>query len=329
MHSRGVQMSMINCLRSSGVDRREPGGSRPRRSPVNLLRPFRHDDAIARGALTRHHVVDGSYVLLFPGVSVDATTTVTMAVRAAGAALARPGGVVAGGAAAALWQVDPASSDTAVDLIVGTGGMRSCAGIRLRRVGLREDEVAVTRGLRVTTPARTAMDLVRWLPRGEAVVVIDALLRATGTEPAAVDAVVGEHPGERDVRRVAEVLAWVDPRSPSPRASRLRVALLARGVDVPLVAQRLLDGEGRLVAELALAWPAVRLGLAHTVGVRAAAARVGWEVREVREDLAEQWGTRAGPAPVDWLATRLRRPVARRGGPDGACDGGLSRLVPV
>jgi hypothetical protein len=124
------------------------------------------------------------------------------------------------------------------------------------------------------------------------------------------------------------------------------VGLLARGLEVPLVAQRLLDGEGRLVAELSLAWPGVRLGIAHRAGVRAAAAAVGWEVLEVQEDVAEQWGLRKSPAPLDGLAARLERtadrwdPPPRVGGrragrmprpplPDGECDGGLSRLVPA
>jgi hypothetical protein len=313
---------------------------------VDLRRPFRHADAIACGALTRHHVVDGSYQLLFPGVSVDARTPVGMAIRAAGAALARPRGVVAGSAAAAIWDVDTVPSDTTVDLLVDEGGVRACPGVRLRRTGLREDEVAVVDGLRVTTPGRTALDLARWLPIDQAVVVLDALCRRTSVNVEAVRAVAELHAGELEVSHAEPALAWVDPRSPSPGASRLRVGLLARGTAVPVVAQRLLDGEGRLVAELALAWPGVRLGLAHVAGVRAAAAAVGWEVLEVRADVAEQWGTRTGPAPLDVVATRLLRaadrwdPAPRVGGrwpgrlprppgPDGECDGGLSRLLPA
>jgi hypothetical protein len=311
---------------------------------VDLQRPFRHVDAIACGALTRHHIADGSYVSLFPGVSVDAGTPVTMAVRAAGAVLARPRGVVAGPAAAAMWDVDTVPSDTAVDLLVEAGGMRSCPGIRLRRVGLQDDEVATMGGVRVTTPVRTALDLARWLPVEQAVVVVDALCRTAPLDVEAVRALVEVHAGERDVVHAEAVLAWVEPRSPSPGASRLRVGLRARGLEVPLAAQRLLDGEGRPVGELALAWPEVRVGLAHVPGVRGAAAAVGWEVLEVRADVAEQWGTRTRPAPLDVLVGQLRRaadrwdPVPRVGGrssakmprplgPDGECDGGLSRLV--
>jgi hypothetical protein len=159
--------------------------------------------------------------------------------------------------------------------------------------------------------------------------VVDALLRATGTEVAAVRAVAADHAGERDVRRAREVLAWVDPRSPSGRASRVRVGLLARGLPVPLVAQRLLDGAERPVADLALAWPEARVGLAHTPVEGPAAAAVGWQVLAVREDVAQEWGTRRRPAPIDelahWVGRRLRRPT----GPHGACDRGLSRLVPA
>ncbi|NMO91399.1 hypothetical protein [Actinomycetospora sp. TBRC 11914] len=233
-----------------------------------------------------------------------------------------------------------------VDLLVDEGGVRACPGVRLRRAGLRDGETAVVDRTRVTTPARTALDLARWLPRGEAVVVVDALLRVTGTELDAVRAVADAHAGERDVRRAAEALAWVDPRSPTARVSRVRVGLLARGLETPLVAQRLLDGDGRPVAELALAWPGVRTGVAHQQGVRGAAAALGWEVLEVRADVAEVWGTRNAPAPIDVLARELRRaadrwhPAPRLGGrnparlprppgPDGECDGGLSRLVPA
>lgn len=313
---------------------------------MDLRHPFRHRDAVACGALTRHHIVDGSFRLLFPGVSVDARTPVGMAVRAAGAALARPRGVVAGLAAAALWDVDTAPADTTVDLLVDAGGVRSCPGIRLRRRGPWEDEVAVVGGVRVTTPARTALDLARWLPIDPAVVVLDALCGGSGLDVAAVRALADRHAGEEEVGEARAVLGWVDPRSPSPTASRLRVGLLARGVAVPLVAQRLLDGEGRPVAELALAWPAVRVGLAHVAGVRGPAAAVGWEVVEVRPDVAEQWGTRTRPAPLDVVVRQLERagdrwdPAPRVGrrsparlprppSPAGECDGGLSRLVPA
>ena len=313
---------------------------------MDLRRPFRHTDAISRGALTRHHLVDGSYRPLFPGVSVDGRVVVTMELRATGAVLARPRGVVAGRAAAAVWDVDDASPDTTVDLLLDVGGVRSCSGVRLRRDVLCEDEVARVDALRVTSPARTALDLARWLPPAEAVVLLDALGRRTSLEVAAVRALADRHAGERGVAQVEAVLGWVDPRSPGPGASRLRVGLLARGVAVPLVAQRLLDGEGRPVAELALAWPEVRVGITHTAGVRRTAGAVGWEVLEVREDAAREWGTRRAAAPIDQLATWVLRaadrwdPAPRVGGrspgrlprppgPDGECDGGLSRLVPA
>ena len=313
---------------------------------MDLHRPFRHDDAIASGALARHQLTDGSFRSLFPGVSVGEGCTVSTALRAAGAVLAYPGAIVSGLAAAALWDVDVAPGDTTVDLQIGPDGRRSRPGVRLHRVDLDPGETTVVGGVRVTTPTRTALDLARWLPTDRAVVVLDALLRSTGIDAAAVRALADRHAGEGGVPGVEAVLAWVDPRSPSPGATRLRVGLLARGVAVPLVAQRLRDGEGRLVAELALAWPGVRLGIAHEAGVRAAAVAVGWEVLEVRADVAEQWGTRTRPAPLDGLVRQLQQaadrwdPVPRVGGgspwrlprppgPDGECDGGLSRLVPA
>jgi hypothetical protein len=313
---------------------------------MDFDRPFRNADALECGALARHQLTDGTHRPLFAGVSVRADRTVTMAMRAAGAALLRRGAVVGGLAAAAVHGVDVAPFDTAVDLFVGRAVWRAVPGVRLHRVVLPAAETTVLGRVAVATAARTAFDLARETPRGEAVVVLDALLGATGTGVGDVRDVAERHPGERGVAAVEAVLAWVDPRSPSPRASRLRVGLLARGMGVPLVGQRLQDGEGRPVAELSLAWPDVRLGIAHRAGARATAAALGWEVLEVPEDVGEQWGLRKAPAPLDGLAKRLEQaadrwdPPPRVGGrwagrippppgPDGECDGGLSRLVPA
>ncbi|MDT7744177.1 MAG: hypothetical protein QOE59_3255, partial [Actinomycetota bacterium] len=232
-----------------------------------------------------------------------------------------------------------------VDMLIGAAGRRSRPGVRLHRIDVAPDEVATMGGVRVTTPARTALDLARWLPSAEAVVVLDALCRRTSLGVAAVRALADRHAGERGVAQVEQALRWVDPRSPSPTASRLRVGLLARGVDVPLVAQ-VLEGQEQLIAELALAWPVVRVGIAHTSGVRRAAAVAGWEVLEVGEDAAQEWGSCRRAAPIDELAAWVLRvagrwdPPPRIGGPspgrlprppgpDGECDGGLSRLVPA
>ena len=301
---------------------------------MDLHQPFRHTDVVESGAFTRHHLVDGRFHPLFPGVSVDRGALTTMALRAAGALLLHPGAVVMGHAAAGLWRSEFDPCDVVVDLAVGAGGRRAVPGLRLHRLDLPGDEVAVHRsGSRSTTPARTAFDLARWSSLGEAVVAIDALAAATGLGVGEVRAIVAAHPGDREVRAVEPVLAWVDARSRDEAQSRRRVRLLARGLPVPRVDQRLLDTAGDRVADLALAWPEARTGLTAQPRTARRAREIGWEVLEI--DVA---------APVDGVATWLRRslerwdPVPRLGTPrplrlppppegDGTCDGGLSRLA--
>ncbi|WP_433802389.1 hypothetical protein [Actinomycetospora sp. CA-084318] len=301
---------------------------------MDTSQPFRHSDLIDSGALTRHHVVDGRFTPLFRGVSVDRGAVVTLSVRAAGAVLLHPGAVVLGTAAAALWGAEDDPLDVTVDLAVGADGRRSCPGVRLHRLDLPPEEVAEHRGgIRSSTPTRTAYDLARWLPRGDAVVALDALARCTGLVPDDVRALAAAHPGDRAARAVSPVLAWVDPRSPDGEASRRRVRLLARGVPVPAVEQCLLDGEGVLVARLALAWPEARVGLGGDREGWARARALGWEVirpgARVPADDVARWVSRAyerwDPEPRLGMPRPLRLPPPPE--PDGTCDGGLSRLV--
>jgi hypothetical protein len=70
-----------------------------------------------------------------------------------------PGSVVSHVSAAAGWEMLRSSSRT-VDVTVGLGGRTAPRGIRLHRTrALADDEVTTLRGLPITTPARTLLDL--------------------------------------------------------------------------------------------------------------------------------------------------------------------------
>ncbi|WP_285594057.1 hypothetical protein [Actinomycetospora sp. NBRC 106378] len=294
------------------------------------------DRALADGTVSRDMARSTYFRKPFPRVALGQDRPFTMEVRARAAGLVHERAVVAGVAAAALHRAQVAPLDPTVDLVVDVAGVREAAGLRRRRLTLTPDEITRVGRTRVTTPARTAYDLARWSPRGEAVVVLDALFRATGLDLDAVRAVLAAHPDDRDRTAVEPALAWVDARSPGPTASRCRVALLARDFPVPLVEQELCGARGS-VATLALAWPETRTGLARHRGAETAARELGWEVLE-RPDL--------GLDGIDHLAARLERLTERWDpprmlarpkswwqlplppDPDGWYDGGRSRLVP-
>jgi hypothetical protein len=304
---------------------------------VSFDGPFRMDRALADGTLSREMARSTEYRTLFPRVAIERRRHLSMAVRGRAAGLVHERAVVAGVAAAALHRAEVAPLDPVVDLVVDVAGVREAAGLRRRRLVLPPDEITVVAGTRVTTPARTAYDLARWLPRGEAVVVLDALTRATGLDPDDVRAVLAAHPDDRDRSAVGPALAWVDARSPGPAASRMRIALLMRGLPRPLVEQELSGADGA-VATLALAWPGSRTGMARHPRAEEAARELGWEVVE--------WPDRSGDR-IDGLATRLERLMDRWDPPrmlarpapawrlppppddEGWFDGGRSRLQPA
>jgi very-short-patch-repair endonuclease len=65
--------------------------------------------------------------------------------------------------AAAVWRIRP-SVDGPIDVTVAGSGVRRRAGVRVRRTaGLAPDDITTHAGLRVTTPARTLLDLAATL----------------------------------------------------------------------------------------------------------------------------------------------------------------------
>lgn len=103
---------------------------------------------------------------------------------------------------------------------------------------LQPDDITVHRGIRVTTPERTALDCARHLPRHTAVAALDQFLRE-GVDMETLSRRTG------GFRRLRDTLAMADAGAGSPRESWLRVVLIearlprpATQIHVPLDAGR-------------------------------------------------------------------------------------------
>ncbi len=119
---------------------------------------------------------------------------------------------------------------------------------------LEHDEITHVARLPVTTPARTAYDLGRHLPRGEAVARMDALARATPFSTEDVLVLAKRHRGARGLRRLRAVLSLVDAGAESPKETWLRLLLIDAALPIPTTQIRVYDGRYWPFAFLDMGW---------------------------------------------------------------------------
>ncbi len=228
--------------------------------------PFSGRASVAQGLLTRDMLRGRSWRRLFPDVYVHASAYRPADHRmwCEGAAVALPDGVLAGPSAAFLWGAPLLARDAPVTVCVGRRA-RPWPHPRLAvvRSDLAAGDLDRFGGLPVTTPLRTAFDLGRRLPRGDAVVAVDALLHRRLVTLGRLRGYASERTGWPGTRRLAEVLALATPLAESPMETRLRLLLIDAGAP-PLTPQHeVRDARGRFVARLDLAYPRWRIGIEY------------------------------------------------------------------
>jgi hypothetical protein len=245
------------------------------------LLPFRGSDAIRRGLIAPETLLDNAFRRLLPDVFVAADIHVDYRVWChAAAEFTAPLGAVAGLSAAFMYGVDLRPSiDAPVDIAMPTAArIAATPRIHIIRSPLPPSHVTIVAGVRVTTPERTGFDLARRLPLADAVVAIDALCFRRVVKLADLVGFASFHrrwPGGRQLRAALEL---AEPLSESPTETRLRLALVARGLPAP-VAQHEVRENGRYLGRLNLAYPQWKIGIstvdpARQVRLRAA----GWTI---------------------------------------------------
>jgi len=160
-------------------------------------------------------------------------------------------GVLAGLAAAALHGSNWIDNRGPIELI--WRNPHPPAGVITRNQRLDGDEITHVARLPVTTPARTAYDLARRLPRGEAVARLDALMHATPFSVEDVLLLTKRYPAARGLRRLRAALPLVDGGAASPKETWLRLLITDAGIPVPTT-QIPVHENWRLVGVLDLGW---------------------------------------------------------------------------
>lgn len=210
----------------------------------------------ARGDLVR--IARGAYVPATATDGIGPTARHAFEVRAALERLRVP--VAASHVSAAVLHGLPAW-DLPLERVhltrLAAGSVRRSARLHVHGTGLADDEVDLLDGCRVTTVARTLVDIARTAPFEPAVAVTDAALRAGLVAPASL-----AHARQRARHRAGataagRVMAFADGRAESVGESRSRVALRRHGLPRPEL-QWEVRGGGRRIGRVDFGWPDLR-----------------------------------------------------------------------
>ncbi|MER5672199.1 type IV toxin-antitoxin system AbiEi family antitoxin domain-containing protein [Pseudonocardia alni] len=133
-------------------------------------------------------------------------------------------------------------------------GARRGHDLVLHALPLEPAETVRVRGLPVTSPARTVVDVARTVPFGQAVVVADALARRHGLDPAELLTAARPDRRRRGTAAAVRVARFADGRAASPGESRSRVLFHTAGLPAPDLQRAVRDGSGRWLATVDFWW---------------------------------------------------------------------------
>jgi hypothetical protein len=219
---------------------------------------FIGSEAVANGVVTRHEL-QRWYRPIYPNVHVPRGSAPSLRDRTFAAWLwSNRGGIVTGIAASALHGAEWVDDDVAVEMLWNC--TRPPRGIVVRNERISDDEFTLLGELSVTTPARTAFDLGRYLKRGQAIARLDALMRAAPFSIEDVMLLTKRYRGARGVAKLKAVLPLVDGGAESPQETRLRLLFIDAGLPKPTTQITIYDQCGRYVRTIDMGWEDFMVG---------------------------------------------------------------------
>jgi hypothetical protein len=226
--------------------------------------PFIGSEVTASGILTPYQL-RSRFRAVFPDVYAPRDAALTATQRATAAWLwTRRRGVVAGQSAAALHGAQWVDAEKPAEVL--WANRRPPPGLRTWSDRIDDDEVEIVDGVRVTTPARTALDIACRYPVDRAVAAIDALARATHLKIADVELLAERYRGRRRIRNAHTALGLVDAGAESPRETWLRLLVIRNGFPPPQTQIPVYDGHGVLVAVVDMGWEDIKVALDYEGG---------------------------------------------------------------
>ena len=222
---------------------------------------FLGSEALTAGVLTPYEL-RSRYVAVHKDVYLPRDAALTAMLRAKACWLrSRRRGILAGYSASALhgakW-IDPTLPAAIIDT-----NRHTVAGVQTWEERIDVDEIEILADMRVTTPARTALDLARRLPLGVAVAAVDALTQATEVKMADIELLVDRYSGRRGVRAARAALALVDGGAQSPKETWLRLLLMRAGFPRPQTQIVVRNEWGWREAYLDMGWEDIKVAVEY------------------------------------------------------------------
>lgn len=202
------------------------------------------------------------YIGLHQDVYVSRDAELTPALRAKACWLrSRRRGILAGFSAAALhgarW-IDPSRPATIIDT-----NRRPAAGVQVWEERIADDEIGLVAGMRLTTPARTALDLARRYPLGDAVAAVDALAQAVELKSVDIEMLFDRYRGRRGMKSAEAALELIDDGAQSPKETWLRLLLLNAGFPRPQTQIAVRNEWGWVDAYLDMGWEDIKVAVEY------------------------------------------------------------------
>lgn len=261
--------------------------------------PFIGSEALAAGSLTRHQLRT-RFRAVHQDIYVPADVQLDPILRAKACWLrSRRRGVLVGFSAAALHRSRWIDSRRPAE--IADTNHRSTKGVLARGCAIDDDEICQSDGMAVTTPARTALDLLCWYPTDAAITAVDALSRATRLKTADIELLAERHQGRRGIVQARAALGLVDPGAESPKETWLRLVIIRAGFPRPQTQVSVYNEYGVLIAEVDMGYEDLKVafeyeGIHHRIDRRVfdkdirrhdALIELGWIVlRFTSEDTA-------------------------------------------
>jgi hypothetical protein len=237
---------------------------RPGAVPVTLDGgPFRLSDARRLG-VSRDRLRGSAFRHPTRSVYVSAEIAADLELEAGSWALVLPPSAAMFGTTAAAWYGLPVPRDEAFHVIVPAGDVvpRRRTGL-VPHEGLGEHEWSIQRGLRVTTPERTWLDLASVLGRTQLVIAGDAMVSGGLTTVEAIQVVSAVTRRRRGVVLAREAAALVRSGVDSPPETIVRLIIVDGGLPCPQTGLDVYDDGGGWIGRPDLCYLALKLAIQY------------------------------------------------------------------